>query len=240
MRPATGRPKLPPPRVSGEPLHLRRNVDPRPGLLWALLWAVPARHRRRALLLLVAVVAAALLADTTMPLVVRVAQRQSGWPLQQVGSDGTAVRSVQYLLRARGYDLAVDGVFGRRTRARVVEFQRARGLRVDGIVGPQTWSMLVVPGLRRGLEGYSVRAVQSQLSARGIPTAVDGVFGPVTERNVMRFQRARDLEASGIVGPVTWNALMIPRSRWQGPPATRPTQPTAPPSTPPPTLPETR
>lgn len=234
MRPARN---LPPLRLSSEPLHVLRAGDATPGLARLLLAAVPARHRRRALIALVAVIALVLLTDTTMPLVARVAQRQGGWPLQHAGSEGAATRSVQYLLRARGYEVAVDGVFGEQTRARVVQFQRARGLKVDGIVGPQTWSSLVVP-MRRGLEGNSVRAVQSQLTARGIPTAVDGIFGPVTQRNVAAFQRARDLEASGIVGPITWNALIVPRSRWQGSPSPPPATP--PPTTPPATLPETR
>ena len=35
-----------------------------------------------------------------------------------------------------------DGVFGRKTAKAVKNFQRARGLVVDAIVGPATWSAL--------------------------------------------------------------------------------------------------
>lgn len=49
--------------------------------------------------------------------------------------------------------LAVDGVFGSKTAARVCDFQQRNGLAADGIVGPQTWGVLValllsVPGLQ--------------------------------------------------------------------------------------------
>ncbi len=34
--------------------------------------------------------------------------------------------------------LAADGIFGRRTEAATRDFQRARGIQVDGVVGPET------------------------------------------------------------------------------------------------------
>jgi hypothetical protein len=44
--------------------------------------------------------------------------------------------------------LAVDGIFGPKTRARVVEFQERKGLVADGIVGPKTWAaLLAIPEL---------------------------------------------------------------------------------------------
>jgi peptidoglycan hydrolase-like protein with peptidoglycan-binding domain len=57
---------------------------------------------------------------------------------------------VQYLLRAREYSLAVDGVFGPRTDAAVRYFQQlvrgtTEGFPIDGIVGPLTWQALVGP-----------------------------------------------------------------------------------------------
>ena len=58
------------------------------------------------------------------------------------GSAGDAVRDLQMRLGAAGQAISVDGVFGRFTEAAVRDFQRARGLVVDGIAGPLTLGML--------------------------------------------------------------------------------------------------
>jgi peptidoglycan hydrolase-like protein with peptidoglycan-binding domain len=54
------------------------------------------------------------------------------------------VSHLQSLLQAEGVDPGpVDGDFGPRTEAAVRAYQEANGLRVDGIVGPETWGSLV-------------------------------------------------------------------------------------------------
>lgn len=60
------------------------------------------------------------------------------------GQSGAVVREVQCLInhRSGGQPLSVDGIFGARTESWVVHFQDVHGLRVDGIVGPQTWAAL--------------------------------------------------------------------------------------------------
>ena len=59
-------------------------------------------------------------------------------------SRGSAVKAVQTALRAHGFDAgAVDGVFGRRTKAAAYSFQKSRPwLKPDGIVGANTWHAL--------------------------------------------------------------------------------------------------
>ena len=67
-----------------------------------------------------------------------------GRPMVSYGSRGDAVRKLQELLNALGYDCgSVDGIFGSKTKAAVLAFQKANGLGVDGIVGPLTWGKLV-------------------------------------------------------------------------------------------------
>ena len=60
------------------------------------------------------------------------------------GSKGTQVKVLQFLLKAKGYDVGnVDGIFGAKTLAAVKAFQKAHGLSVDGIVGKNTWTKIL-------------------------------------------------------------------------------------------------
>lgn len=63
----------------------------------------------------------------------------AGQPLGQrtlrLESRGDDVRSLQELLRARGYRITPDGVFGPKTRTAVRKMQRRLKMRVNGIVG---------------------------------------------------------------------------------------------------------
>ena len=129
------------------------------------------------------------------------------WPLQQVGSTGEDVRTVQLLLAAHGHPVAVDGVFGPLTQAAVVEVQTEAGIVADGIVGPQTWAVLLVT-VSAGDGGPAVQAAQGQLRSQGWRLAVDGSFGPQTDRAVRDFQVTRGLVVDGIVGPQTWQTLV--------------------------------
>ncbi|HUE81405.1 MAG TPA: peptidoglycan-binding domain-containing protein [Pyrinomonadaceae bacterium] len=61
------------------------------------------------------------------------------------GSSGPQVKAVQDVLNfhiRRLGPLKVDGIFGPKTRARVIEFQRVNKLKPDGIVGPLTNAQL--------------------------------------------------------------------------------------------------
>ncbi|MEU1286978.1 peptidoglycan-binding domain-containing protein [Kitasatospora sp. NPDC005856] len=62
------------------------------------------------------------------------------------GMRGDAVSALQRRLDAHGHRVAVDGVFGPETTAAVKAFQRAHGLKADGIVGPATWTGLLSAG----------------------------------------------------------------------------------------------
>jgi peptidoglycan hydrolase-like protein with peptidoglycan-binding domain len=137
------------------------------------------------------------------------------WPLEQQGSTGENVRTVQYLLNDRGSTLAVDGGFGPQTSAAVRAFQASHGLGADGIVGNQTWPALIVQ-VSAGSSGNAVRAVQSQIHTRSGLLTIDGILGPGTDSVVRTFQEDIGLSVDGIVGPRTWNALVSGYLRAQG------------------------
>ena len=63
------------------------------------------------------------------------------------------------------------------------------------------------PVLRVGVSGVQVRSLQTLLNAHGARLRVDGVFGNVTRRALMAFQRARGLVVDGIAGAKTGGAL---------------------------------
>ena len=63
------------------------------------------------------------------------------------------------------------------------------------------------PTLRRTDRGDAVRDLQTALSGAGYPVAADGVFGPLTEDAVRRFQRDAGLVVDGVAGPRTRTAL---------------------------------
>ena len=61
-------------------------------------------------------------------------------PVLKTGSNDPAVKDLQDALKALGYySGAVDGVFGAVTESAVKNFQQAREIAVDGIVGRVTW-----------------------------------------------------------------------------------------------------
>jgi murein DD-endopeptidase MepM/ murein hydrolase activator NlpD len=62
--------------------------------------------------------------------------KEGGLPLR-AGSQGELVSAVQ-----RALQIPADGIYGPQTEAAVKRFQSARGLLVDGVVGPATWGSL--------------------------------------------------------------------------------------------------
>ena len=65
-------------------------------------------------------------------------------PMVYWGCTGDAVKTLQDKLNALGYNSGnVDGIFGSKTYAAVLAFQKANGLAADGIVGSLTWGKLV-------------------------------------------------------------------------------------------------
>ncbi|QSJ18171.1 peptidoglycan-binding protein [Nostoc sp. UHCC 0702] len=127
-----------------------------------------------------------------------------------IGSRGPAVSRVQQALGIQS-----TGYYGSVTASRVRDFQARNGLLADGVVGPQTRSILLGnsgsvprPGvggpitLTIGSRGPAVSRVQEALGIQ--PT---GYYGSVTASRVRDFQARNGLLADGVVGPQTRNLL---------------------------------
>ena len=122
------------------------------------------------------------------------------------------IAGLQVALRAYGlYLQPVDGVAGPATAAATRAFQRRMGLTPDGLAGPRTRAALGPLGhplfgrrhLVRGRFGWDVSVLQFLL---GMP-AIDGYFGPTTERALRRWQRHAGLAPDGVAGPATLTAF---------------------------------
>ena len=63
------------------------------------------------------------------------------------------------------------------------------------------------PAVKQGAKGQDVKDLQAALNKHGASLAVDGSFGPLTDKAVREFQRKKALSVDGIVGPKTWAAI---------------------------------
>jgi len=142
--------------------------------------------------------------------------------LVQQGDSGSEVTALQQRLQELGYFQGnATGYFGSVTKAAVMDFQQAKGLNPDGVVGAKTETTLNEPRqsspqaasdsdngvLKIGSRGESVTAVQQKLADIGIPAGEQGVFDEATQEAVRQFQQAKGLTVDGIVGQQTLAAL---------------------------------
>jgi len=131
-----------------------------------------------------------------------------GWATAKQGSGASITRVVQYLLRANGHtSLVVDGDFGSVTHNTVRNFQSAKGLVADGIVGAITWARLILT-VQSGSSGDRAHAAQTALNRHGAGLVVDGDFGSVSVTATKNFQGSKYLVKDGQIGTLTWQALI--------------------------------
>lgn len=62
-----------------------------------------------------------------------------GQPTLRRHSRNNCVKLIQKILKKIGYDIKIDGDFGRKTEEVVKDFQKKHNLKVDGVVGKDTW-----------------------------------------------------------------------------------------------------
>jgi len=88
---------------------------------------------------------------------------QNGYRILKFGMRGDDVSRLQSALKQQGYFYAnVTGYYGKITENAVIAFQKAKGLRIDGIAGPQTQSVLYGGGQVTSQQSTSRGAASSQ------------------------------------------------------------------------------
>ena len=142
-------------------------------------------------------------------------------PLFRRGDRNVAIDEIRSKLIQIGFPVdSSDGTFfDDRLDEAIRTFQQARGLSVDGIVGPITlqrieearWklgdrTLSFVPG--HLIHGEDVVSLQQRLTTMGFDCGkVDGIFGIRTDKALREFQRSVGVDEDGTAGRETFQAL---------------------------------
>jgi len=133
------------------------------------------------------------------------------------GSRGTAVKTLQTNFIKLGYlSGKADGIFGAKTEKALIAFQKACGLKADGILGASAKAAIERTinnenkgKLCIGSKGNDVKEIQTALIELGyLSGKADGIFGTKTQKAVMNFQKSKGITANGIVGSGTKKQIL--------------------------------
>lgn len=148
-----------------------------------------------------------------------------------LNSRGKVVEAAQVALVLRGYDIGgiIDGHCGPKTVAAIKKLQKKFGFAVDGIIGIDTWPVLlgltsrtvatiptivknwaITNKIAQGNRTVLVTVAQASLALRGydIGGVIDNLFGPVTKTAVLALQKKNEYVQDGIIGVDSWPALL--------------------------------
>ena len=100
-----------------------------------------------------------------------------------------------------------DGDFGPGTETALKDYQKANGLQVDGIAGPDTFAEMGLHELILLTVGTRGTTVTKMQKALGI--TADGQFGAGTEKALREYQQKNGLDADGMAGPVTLAKMQL-------------------------------
>ena len=110
----------------------------------------------------------------------------------KLGDSGSGVEQLQNQLKQLGFDIGiVDGQFGQKTKLAVGEFQKEKGLSVDGIVGDATLDELFNPsetplilGIDTNQGSINWQAVKNANISFAFIKATEGVIAQVILRKI--------------------------------------------------------
>lgn len=130
------------------------------------------------------------------------------------GMTGEKVEKIQKRLKELGLytDAEITGYFGPITETAVRSFQEAAGIEPDGIVGTKTaeilFSSFSADSMIPGMKGQKVEKLQKRLKDLGYFTGpVTGLYGQMTEKSVITFQKLNGLQSDGVAGKKTCAAI---------------------------------
>jgi len=131
------------------------------------------------------------------------------WPDPYSSSAGAIVVTVQYLLRAQGYQLKTDGSMSNSTLKAISGFQKAHGLTVssNGTVTQPTWEALATL-IGPGATGSTVLAAQSMLGHKGYSVTANGTYDEATISAVADMQQLHGLPQTGSLDTASWCATV--------------------------------
>jgi GH25 family lysozyme M1 (1,4-beta-N-acetylmuramidase) len=139
-------------------------------------------------------------------------------PTLSEGATGAAVTTLQTRLNVWGAKLTVDGDFGAATLAAVKAFQTKQHLTVDGVVGPQTWAVLLKDpgpppypaptGLAVGSVTLAVSWDAVTVNGQAVPSYTVEAVGLNGQVYVRETPATNSVVLSGLVPGWTYNILV--------------------------------
>lgn len=138
------------------------------------------------------------------------------WPEYELGDRNPDITAAEHLLVEHGFDPHPNedtpGEFDDHTEAAVLNYQEANDLHTDGELNSQTWELLREQTFGEygpGTSGPVGKAIQTLLNAKfQAHISDDGEYGETTRAVVHEAQEHFEIHADGIVGEVTWRALV--------------------------------